>query len=147
MGEEITDLPYLCNPRSFAIIDNIMDKYVLVLAFKPGTSEEAVSSALGKIEKKITSSGGSVQKQTKPAMKKLASRLRKFNGVKEGLYAEFEFEGPGALPNELNSMIRVNEDVMRFILTKAPEEVQLPAEKEPAAAVEVNPEMLIGKPE
>lgn len=124
-----------------------MDKYVLVLAFKPGTSEETTAASLAKIEKKITALGGSIQKQTKPAMRRFASRLRKFNGVKEGLFAEFEFEGPGALPNELNSLILVNEDVMRFIITKAPEEVQLPAEKEPEAAVEVNPEMLIGKPE
>lgn len=120
---------------------------MLVLAFKPGTAEEVTTASLAKIEKKIASSGGSIQKQTKPAMRKFASRLRKFNGVKDGLFAEFEFEGPGALPNELNSLILVNEDVMRFIITKAPEEVQLPAEKEPEAAVEVNPEMLIGKPE
>lgn len=124
-----------------------MDKYVLVLALKPGTAETQVEAGLSKIEKKITSLGGSVTKQSKPVMRKMASRLRKFNGIKDGLFAEFEFEGPGALPNELNALIRVNEDVMRYMITKAPEEIQLAVEKEAESAVEVNPEMLIGKPE
>ncbi len=124
-----------------------MDKYVLVLAFKPGTAETQSESALAKIEKKISSAGGSVIKASKPVMRKLASRMRKFNGIKEGLFADFEFEGPRNLPNELNSMIRVNEDVIRYVITKAPEEIQQVEEKEAESAVEVNPEMLIGKPE
>ena len=119
----------------------------MVLALKPGTAETQVEAGLSKIEKKITSLGGSVTKQSKPVMRKMASRLRKFNGIKDGLFAEFEFEGPGALPNELNALIRVNEDVMRYMITKAPEEIQLAVEKEAESAVEVNPEMLIGKPE
>ncbi|MFA5103905.1 MAG: 30S ribosomal protein S6 [Candidatus Margulisiibacteriota bacterium] len=124
-----------------------MEKYVLVIAFKPGTGEAQVEAALAKIEKKMTSLGGTIQKKPKPIMRKLASRMRKFNGVKEGLFAEFEFEGPGTLPNELNTLIRVNEDVMRFMITKAPEDIQQAEEKEAESAVEVNPEMLIGKPE
>lgn len=124
-----------------------MDKYVLVIALKPGTAEAQAEAGLSKIEKKIISSGGSVIKQSKPMMRRMASRLRKFNGIKEGLFAEFEFEGPGVLPNELSALIRVNEDVMRYMITKAPEEIQQTAEKEPESAVEVNPEMLIGKPE
>ena len=124
-----------------------MDKYVLVLAFKPGTGEAQVDAALSKIDKKIASSGGAVLKNPKPMMRKLASRMRKFNGIKEGLFAEFEFEGPGTLPNELNSLILVNEDVMRYMVTRAPEEIKPAVEKEAESAVEVNPEMLIGKPE
>lgn len=120
---------------------------MLVLAFKPGTAETQSESALAKIEKKISSAGGSVIKASKPVMRKLASRMRKFNGIKEGLFADFEFEGPRNLPNDLNSMIRVNEDVIRYVITKAPEEIQQVEEKEAESAVEVNPEMLIGKPE
>lgn len=123
------------------------EKYVLVCVFKPNLTDSQVDPFLEKIDKKISSSGGTVIKSSKLGLRKMATLMRKFKTFKEGLFCEVSFEGPSSLPDEINSLIRVNEDIMRHILTRLPEEPKAVEEKETESTVEINPEMLIGKPE
>jgi ribosomal protein S6 len=124
------------------------EKYDLICVFNPNTAEEKIDAALGRIEKKITLSGGSVENISKPGLRKLAVRMRKFKPIKDGFFVQVNFTSPTNVPQEISATVRVNEDIMRFVLTRAIEEKIEPVEEKSAEeTVEVNPEMLIGKPE
>lgn len=123
-------------------------KYDLICIFNPKTGEEKIDSSIARIEKKITSAEGTVDKVMKQGMRRVATRMRDFKDIKDGFFVTMQFSAPAFVPKEINGALRVNEDIMRFILTK---EIVMPvaeeAKKEESAVVEVNPEMLIGKPE
>ncbi len=123
-----------------------MNRYVFVFALNPSLPNEQVEAVVSKIEKKITSSGGKIIKKTKPTTKKFSTRLRKHPSIKEGLFVEIEFEGPSNLPELLNQIARVTEEIIRYIIAKMPEE-KIFDEENREEIVEVNPEMLIGKSE
>ena len=114
--------------------------------FHPRTAEDKIEASIAKLEKKVSSSGGAFEKVNKIGLRKVNTRMRDFNGIRDGYYIEVVFSSAPSVPHELTSSLRVNEDIMRFIITKAPQEPK-PSEKASEESVEVNPEMLIGKPE
>ncbi len=122
-------------------------KYDLICVFKPSLPEEKIDGFVSKLEKKVVSAGGSFEKVTKHGIKKVQTLLRKFKKIKDGYFLEINLSCGPETPEEVFSLLKVNEDIMRYILTK--EIVQKPKEVEKTSeeAVEINPEMLIGKPE
>jgi len=122
-------------------------KYDLMCIFNPKAGEEKIDAAISRIEKKITSAGGTVDKTMKQGMRRVATRMREFKSIKDGYFVTVQFSAPAFVPKEINAAVRVNEDIMRFILTKAIEMPPAEEVKAEESAVEVNPEMLIGKPE
>ncbi len=122
------------------------NKYEMVCVFHPRTAEDKIEASISKLEKKVSSTGGTFDKVNKIGLRKVNTRMRDFNGIRDGYYVEVVFSSAPSIPAELTASLRVNEDVMRFIITKAPQEPK-PVEKAAEESVEVNPEMLIGKPE
>jgi len=123
------------------------EKYDLICVFVPNTGEERIDAVLGKIEKKLKAAGGEFEKVNKIGVRRVMTRMRKFKTIKDGNFVEIKFSAPRSVPKDIEGILRISEDVMKHILTK---EIVLEAPKEvkaPEAAVEVNPEMLIGKPE
>lgn len=118
----------------------------MICVFHPRTAEDKIEANVAKLEKKVTSSGGVFEKVNKMGLRKVNTRMRDFNGIKDGYYVEIVFVSSPDMPHELTSSLRVNEDIMRFLITKVPQEPK-PSEKASEESVEVNPEMLIGKPE
>ncbi len=123
----------------------MIEKYEAICVFKPVTTEDKIDAFVSKVEKKIAALGAKIEKVQKHGLKRVSTRMRKFKTIRDGIFLEIDFEGPTSAPAEVTSIIRVNEDIMRFIVTKAAPEI--PVEKPAEEAVEVNPEMLIGKPE
>ena len=123
------------------------EKYDLICVFKPGTAEEKIDAAIARIEKKIISAGGTVTRIAKQGLRRMATRMRRFKVIKDGYFTLIAFESPGNIPQEITALVRVNEDIMRSILTRGIEKIEDSAEKAVETAVEINPEMLIGKPE
>lgn len=122
-------------------------KYDLICVFQPSTAEDRIEAAVSKLGKKITSAGGSIEKTNKMGLRKVNTRMRNFKNIKDGYFVEMGFEAPAGVPDELTSSLKVNEDVMRFILTRAIPKIAPEEEKPKEETVEVNPEMLIGKPQ
>lgn len=122
-------------------------KYDMICVFNPSTAEEKIEAALAKLGKKITAAGGVIENTNKMGLRKVNTRMRDFKNIKDGYFVELTFEAPPGVPDELTASLKVNEDVMRFILTRAIPKIAPEEEKPKDQAVEVNPEMLIGKPE
>ena len=123
------------------------DKYELTCIFDPKTAEDRIEATLNRIEKKITASGGTMDNVNKMGTRKLLMKMSKNKTLRDGLFVMILFSGPSNVPNDVTALVRVSEDVIRFMLTKAPEKIEAPEEKAAETAVEVNPEMLVGKPE
>ena len=116
--------------------------------FNPKAGEEKIDAGIAKVEKKLASLGGSIISTNKLGLRKVATRMRKFKTTKDGYFVHINFAGETNVPDEITALVRLNEDVMRFTLTKPIREMRSKKTKEaPDAVVEVNPEMLIGKPE
>lgn len=126
-----------------------MKKYLLVFAVRPTFQENQIEAVISKIEKKVVSLGGSVVSKTRPVLKKFCTKLRKHPSIREGFFVEIEFTGPANLPNEINSLMRVSEEVIRYILVTSKDTATATSQREEQGQtiVEVNPEMLIGKSE
>lgn len=136
--------PYIC--YNFKIMNR---KYDVIFALVPQTADDKIDALISRIEKKITSSGGTITSISKKGMLRIATRMRKFKNIRDGYYVMIVFEGPSNIPNEISNILNVTETVMKHIITvgkiaPAPAEVK---EKTEEAKVEINPEMLVGKSE
>lgn len=123
------------------------NNYDLICVFNPKVVEEKIESAIAKIEKALAARNGSIVAVNKMGTKKVATRMRKFKTTKDGIFVHINFSSETSVPEEITALVGVNEDIMRFILTKPIREMKSKKAKEGAeVVVEVNPEMLIGKP-
>ncbi len=123
------------------------EKYDLICVFKPNTAEEKVDAVFAKIEKKLKSLGGELLKVSKTGIRRVQTRMRKFKTTRDGLFVDCSFSGPSKCPSEVENILHVTEDLMRHLLVKAKEVPQPVQEKPSEEKVEINPEMLIGKPQ
>ena len=123
------------------------EKYDLICVFKPNSQEERIDAVLSKIDKKLKSLGGEITRTEKIGIRRVHTRMRKFKTIRDGLFVECDISSPSKGPAEVEAILHVTEDLMRHILTKA-KEVPMPVQEKPSEEkVEINPEMLIGKPE
>jgi ribosomal protein S6 len=123
------------------------EKYDLICVFKPNTPEERMDAVLSKIDKKLKSLGGEILRTMKIGIRRVHTRMRKFKTIHDGFFVECEISSPAKGPFEVESILHVTEELMRHILTKA-KVVPVPVQEKPSEEkVEINPEMLIGKPE
>jgi len=106
-----------------------MKNYELVLILNPELPEEAQEGSIEKVSRWITEKGGSISQVDKWGRKKLAYPIRRFS---EGSYVLARFSAPPSLAREVESNLKLAEEVLRYLLVKAEEKAQKPPE-EPAA--------------
>ena len=87
-----------------------MKKYDLVSILRPTAEDSVVNEIHENITEVITSNGGNVQEQGVWQKRKLAYQIETFN---EGIYTITSFEGPANLPNELDRVLKISDDVIR----------------------------------
>ena len=92
-----------------------MKKYDLVSILRPTTEDSVVNEIHENITEVITSNGGNVQEQGVWQKRKLAYQIETFN---EGIYTITSFEGPANLPNELDRVLKISDDVIRHKVLK-----------------------------
>jgi small subunit ribosomal protein S6 len=85
----------------------------------PGMGEEKVSQVVTKIEEKIKSLGGEIEKTEKWGVKRLASLVKKAKSLTQGVYTMIRFKSAPSLPAEIKAQLKVNENVVRYFLSKA----------------------------
>jgi len=91
-----------------------MPKYEMMLIMKPDLTEEKVNAVLEKVKKNIGKSG-QVLKTEPWGKRKLAYPVDKLT---EGIYTVLELEMDPARLSSLNQMLRRDEDVVRFMVTR-----------------------------
>ena len=82
---------------------------------RPTAEDSVVNEIHENITEVITSNGGNVQEQGVWQKRKLAYQIETFN---EGIYTITSFEGPANLPNELDRVLKISDDVIRHKVLK-----------------------------
>ena len=115
-----------------------MNNYELILIFDPSQGEDKIGAFVARVEEKIKSLGGEVEKTEKWGTRRLASMIKKAKTLTQGYYVLFRFKSPAAAPAELRAFLKVAENVTRYFLSKAviaiaPTRRIMPGQQAPAA--------------
>jgi len=87
-----------------------MQKYEAMAIVKPDISDSDVQKLADRFKGVIEEKGGTVEKAAKWDKRKLAYEIK---GYKEGNYVLLNFESAGSVPQELNRLMRINDDIIR----------------------------------
>jgi len=117
--------------------------YETICIFHPETKEDRIDAILKKLGDKIKASGGEVEEVKKWGMKRLAFTFKKDKHLKDGFFVEIDFKGDGGVPLELQKQLKVIEDVLRFMISRAVPAAAVAAEAGEEKKVEIAPSMFI----
>jgi small subunit ribosomal protein S6 len=92
-----------------------MNKYELLLVFKPVFEGDNLDTAVGAIETTIKNQKGKVLRTDKMGRKKLGYAIKK---VREALVAVIAFEAPPEAAAVISHALKLNEDVLRATLLR-----------------------------
>ncbi|MGN7457154.1 30S ribosomal protein S6 [Paenibacillus pasadenensis] len=91
-----------------------MRKYELMYIIRPETEQEAVQALVEKFNG-IIANGGEVTKSDVLGKRRLAYEINK---IRDGIYVLVHFTGPSEVVNELDRVIKITDDVIRFLIVK-----------------------------
>lgn len=89
-----------------------MNKYELAVVLNAKIEDEVRTATLEKIQKLIERFGGTITNVDDQGKKRLAYEIQK---MKEGFYYFIQFESDSDCPNEVESRIRIMDNVLRFL--------------------------------
>lgn len=92
-----------------------MNSYYLTLVLNADQDEKARKEFLDDVKKKMVGSGGKVGKEDLWGTKNLAYSIKHKS---KGFFVHFEFETEPAIAKGLDKLLRVEEDVLRFLLLR-----------------------------
>ena len=96
-----------------------MNNYELILIFDPSQGEEKIGAFVVRVEEKIKSLGGEIEKTEKWGTRRLASMIKKAKTLTQGYYVLLRFKAPPQVPAEMRAFLKVSENVTRYFLSKA----------------------------
>ncbi len=94
-----------------------MRKYEVMFIVKP-LEEEATNAVIAKFENLINNNGGQVEKIDRWGKKRLAYVVKDFT---EGFYCLTTFAAEPATILELDRIMKITEDILKFMITKVDE--------------------------
>lgn len=92
-----------------------MNKYELAVVIKPSLDEEALKAEFESIKELIERFGGTIEKVDDWGKRKLAYEIQKVN---EGFYSFITFDSESDTPNEIESRMRIKENVLRYLVVR-----------------------------
>jgi small subunit ribosomal protein S6 len=95
-----------------------MRNYELMTILHPDLDTEAHDAALKKIEKLIADNGGQVESIEPWGKKRLAYEI---NHIKDGNYTIINFSGAPETIKEMDRVLKINDEVVRFMIVKKPD--------------------------
>ncbi len=113
-----------------------MSRYELVFILSPEIAEEQVGPVVDKVTQAITTRGGAVEATERWGRRRLAYPIKHFT---EGNYVLTRFQVEAKAVAELESQLKVSEEVIRHLLVKMdprqviPEVIPAVTEASPAA--------------
>lgn len=98
-----------------------MRVYEELFIIKPDAPEEEVDTFIGQVKELIANGKGTVEKEEKWGVRKLAYRVQKYN---EGVYVLIQFSAPADLVREVERRMRVTDSVIKFITVRTDEKTK-----------------------
>ncbi|MBQ7265883.1 MAG: 30S ribosomal protein S6 [Firmicutes bacterium] len=90
-----------------------MKKYELAVVYSPNLDEEALNAEKASVNALIERFGGVVEKIDDWGKKRLAYEIQKVN---EGIYNFISFSAETSAPAEIESRMRIKENVLRYLI-------------------------------
>ena len=95
-----------------------MPAYEMVYVLRPTIPDEDVEQAVARINGVITSRGGSIEHVDVWGRRRLAYPLQDY---REGIYVLTNFASPPQATKDIESQLRINDDVMRHLVIRRDE--------------------------
>lgn len=95
-----------------------MRNYEVLYIIRPNYEEEQYRTFVEKYNALIQANGGEVTKVDPWGKRRLAYEIDK---VREGYYVLVQFTGDANLPAELERNFKINDEILRFLVTRLPE--------------------------
>ena len=95
-----------------------MNKYELGVVFKPNLEEDALREEIERVQELVTRFGGTVEKVDEWGKRRLAYEIKYFT---EGFYIFITFSAEGGAPAEIESRMRIVENVLRYLIIRMDE--------------------------
>ena len=95
-----------------------MNKYELCVVVSAKVDDEVRTATVDKCKEYITRFGGTITDVEDAGKKKLAYEIQK---VSEGYYYYIHFDAEGNVPAQIESEIRIMDNVLRFLCVRADE--------------------------
>ena len=92
-----------------------MNKYELALVLRPDLDEETKAAESQKVQDLITRFGGTIDKIDDWGNRRLAYEIQKVN---EGFFSFISFDAEGTVPAEIESRVRIMENVLRYLIVR-----------------------------
>lgn len=87
--------------------------YDLTVIFNPAAAEERVAAVMDRVQRIITEQSGTILKQENQGIRKLAYPIKR---LQEGNYVLTQFQAGPRTGHELDSALRVSDDVVRHLM-------------------------------
>lgn len=95
-----------------------MNKYELVLVVSAKIEDEARAAVVEQAKGIVTRFGGVITNVEEQGKKRLAYEIQK---MKEGYYYFIQFDAESTVPAEIESRVRIMENVLRFLCVRQDE--------------------------
>ncbi len=92
-----------------------MNKYEITVVVSAKIEDEERANTVEKVKNYITRFGGTVTEVDEWGKRRLAYEIQK---MKEGFYYIVKFESDSNCPNEVESHVRLMENVIRYLVVK-----------------------------
>ena len=92
-----------------------MKHYEVLFILKPTLTEEEVSAKLEFVKEILSKNGAEIQTVVPMGTRKLAYKIKKYE---RGTYFVIYFKAPTSLIAELERVLRITEEVIRFLIVK-----------------------------
>jgi len=92
-----------------------MNKYELAVVVSAKLEDEDRAATLDRVKEIITKHGGTITNVDEWGKKRLAYEVRK---MREAFYYFIQFEGDSTVPGEVESRVRLMENVVRYLVVK-----------------------------
>ena len=92
-----------------------MNKYELAVVVNAKIEDDARAAVIEKVQGYITRFGGQVSDVDEWGKRKLAYEIQK---MREGYYYFIHFEAPATAPAEIESRLRIMDNVIRFLCVR-----------------------------
>ena len=92
-----------------------MNKYEIGVIIRPTLEDEALKSELERVQELITRFGGTIEKVDEWGRRRLAYEIEKLT---EGIYYFITFSAGNTTPAEIESRIRIFENVIRYLIVR-----------------------------
>lgn len=92
-----------------------MKAYELLYIIRPDLDEEATTALVERLGGLVTSNGGANLTVEKWGKRRLAYEIKDY---KEGQYILMNFEGEGSTSQEIERVMKISDDVIRFLTVR-----------------------------